>query len=49
MYPSRYAYCGDMGFLLGFHRDIERFHIDIEVTSLDDIFLQNYGDVVAIT
>ena len=41
-------YCGDIGFLLGFHRDVERLRIETEVTSLCDIFFQ-HNDVVAIT
>ena len=36
-------------FLLGFHRNIERLRIEIEVTSLCDIFFQHHNDVVAIT
>ena len=42
-------YCGDIVFLLGFHLDVERLRIEIEVTSLCDIFLQHHDDVVAIT
>ena len=42
-------YCGDIGFLLGFHRHVERLGIDNEVTSLCDIFFQYHYDVVAIT
>ena len=36
-------------FLLDFHRNIERLRIEIEVTSLCDIFFQHHNDVVAIT
>ena len=42
-------YCGEIGFLLDLHRDIDRLCIEIEVTSLYDIFFQHYNDVVAIT
>ena len=42
-------YCGDIGFLLDLHRDINRLRIEIEVTSLYDIFFQHHNDVVAIT
>ena len=47
--PVGTRYCGDIGFLLGFHRDVERLRIEIEVTSLCDIFFQHHNDVVAIT
>ena len=46
--PVGTRYCGDIGFLLGFHRDVERLRIETEVTSLCDIFFQ-HNDVVAIT
>ena len=36
-------------FLFDLHRDIDRLHIGIEVTSLFDIFFQHHNDVVAIT
>ena len=42
-------YCGNIGFLLDLHRDIDRLLIEIEVTSLYDIFFQHRSDVVAIT
>ena len=42
-------YFGDIGFLLGFYRDVDRLRIDIEVTYLYDIFFQHHNDVVAIT
>ena len=38
-----------MGFLLDLHRDIDQLRIEIEVTSLYDIFLQQDNDVAAIT
>ena len=41
-------YCGDIGFLLDLHRDIDRLCIEIEVTSLYDIFFQHHNDVLAI-
>ena len=40
-------YCGDIGFLLDLHGDIDRLPIEIEVTSLYDIFFQH--NVAAIT
>ena len=42
-------YCSDIGFLFDLHRDIDRLHIEIEVTSLCDMFFQHHNDVVAIT
>ena len=36
-------------FLLDLHRDIDRLRIEIEVTSLYDIFFQHHKDVVAMT
>ena len=42
-------YCGDIDFLLDLHRDIDQLRIEIEVTSLYDIFFQHHNDVVAIT
>ena len=48
-YPLGTQYCGNIGFLLDLHRDIDRLHIEIEVTSLFDIFFQHHNDVVAIT
>ena len=42
-------YYGDIGFLLGFHRDVDRLSIETEVTPLYDIFFQHHNDVVAIT
>ena len=47
--PVSTRYRGDIGFLLGFYRDIDRLHIEIEVTLLCDIFFQHHNDVVAIT
>ena len=41
-------YCGDIGFSLDSHRDIDQLCIEIEVTSLHDIFFQHHNDVVAI-
>ena len=41
-------YCGDIGFLLDLRRDIDRLRIEIEVTSLNDIFFQHHNAVVAI-
>ena len=46
--PVYTRHCGDIGFLLDFHCDLDRLHIDIEVTSLYDIFFQHQNDVVAI-
>ena len=43
------SYCGDIGFLLDLHCHVDRLHIDIEVTSLYDIFFQHHNDVAAIT
>ena len=42
-------YCGDTGLLLDVHRDIDRLHIEIEVTLLYDIFFQHHSDAVAVT
>ena len=41
-------YCGDLGFLLGFHRDVERLCIETELKYLCDIFFQHHIDVVAL-
>ena len=41
-------YCGDIGFLLDLHRDIEQLRIEIEVTPLH-IISQHHNNVVAIT
>ena len=46
--PVGIRYCGDIGFLLDLHRDIDQLRIEIEVTSLYDIFFQHDNDVVAI-
>ena len=48
-YPVDMRYCGDICFLLGLHRDIDRLRIEIEVISLYDTLIQHYNDVVAIT
>ena len=48
-FPVGTRYRGDIGFLLDLHRDIDRLRIEIEVTSLYDIFFQHHNDVVAIT
>ena len=42
-------YRGGIGFSLDLDRHIDRLRIEIEVTSLYDIFFQNHNDVVAIT
>ena len=42
-------YCGDIGFLLNLHRDIDQLRIETEMTPLCDIFFQHHNDVVAIT
>ena len=47
--PVGTRYCGDIGFLMDLHRDIDRLGIETEVTSLHDIFFQYYNDVLAIT
>ena len=47
--PVNTRYCGDIGFLLDLLRDIDRLRIEIEVTSLYDIFFQHPNDVGAIT
>ena len=47
--PVGTRYCGDIGFLLDLHRDIDRLRIEIKVTSLYDICFQHHNDVVAIT
>ena len=47
--PMGTRYCGDIGFLLDLHRDIDRLRIEIEVTSLFDIFFQHHNDIAAIT
>ena len=33
VYPVDTRYCGDIDFLLGLHRNVDRLHINIEVTS----------------
>ena len=43
------GYCGDIGFLLDLHRDIDRLRNETEETSLFDIFYQHHNDVAAIT
>ena len=48
-FPVGTQYCGNIGFSLGFHCDVDRLRIEIEVTSLYDIFFQHHNDVVAIT
>ena len=48
-FPVGTRYCGDIGFLLDLHRDIDRLRIETEVTLLYDIFFQHYNDVAAIT
>ena len=40
-FPVGKQYCGDIGFLLDLHRDIDRLRSEIEVTSLYDIFFQH--------
>ena len=40
-------YCDDIGFLLGFHRDVDQLSTEIEVKSLYDIFSQHHNDAVA--
>ena len=47
--PVGTRYCGDIGFLLDLHRDIDRLRFEIEVTSLNDIFFQHHNDLVVIT
>ena len=47
--PVGTLYCGNIGFLLDFLRDVDRLRIDIEVTLLSGIFFQHHNDVVAIT
>ena len=46
--PVGTRYCGDIGFLLDLHRDIDWLLFETEVTSLYDIFFQHYN-VVPIT
>ena len=38
--PSGHAVLCDIGFLFGFHHDVDRLCIEIEVTSSYDIFFQ---------
>ena len=49
MAPVGTRYCGDIDCLLDLHRDIDQLRIEIEVTSLCDIFFQHHNKVVAIT
>ena len=42
-HPVGTRFCGDIGFLLGFHCNIDRLRIEIEVTSLYDIFFQHHN------
>ena len=46
--PVGTQYCSDIGFLLDLHRDIDQLRIEIEVTSLYDIFFQHHNDVIAV-
>ena len=48
-HPVDTRYCDAINFLLDFHGDVDRLRIDIEVTSLYDIFFQHHNDVVATT
>ena len=45
--PVGTRYFDDIGFLLDLHRDIDELRIEIEMTSLYDIFFQ-HNDVIAI-
>ena len=42
-HPVGTRFCGDIGFLLDFHCNIDRLRIEIEVTSLYDIFFQHHN------
>ena len=42
-------YCGGISFLEGFYHDVDRLRIEIELTSLYDIFFKHHNDVLAIT
>ena len=48
-FPVSTRYCGDIYLLLDLYCDIDQLPIEIEVTSLYDIFFQHHNDVVAIT
>ena len=37
-------YCGEIDFLLGFHREVDRLCTETEVISLCDIFFQHHND-----
>ena len=41
--PVGTRFCGDISFLLDFHSNIDRLRIEIEVTSLYDIFFQHHN------
>ena len=47
--PVGARYCGDIRFFLGFYCDVERLRIEIEVTSLYDIFFKHHNDVLVMT
>lgn len=47
--PVGMWYCGNIGILLDFHRNVDRLPIDIAVTKLYGIFLQHHNKVVLIT
>ena len=47
--PVGTRYCSDIGFSLGFHRDVDQLRTEIEVTWLYEIFFQHHNDLVAIT
>ena len=47
--PSGHPILWRYRFFVGLHRDIDRLRIEIEVTSLYDIFFQYHNDVAAIT
>ena len=44
--PVGTRYFGDIGFLLGFYRDVDRLRIEIEVTQLYDIVFQHHNDAI---
>ena len=47
--PVGPRYCDNIDFSLDLHLDEDQLRIEIEVTSLYNVFFQHHNDVVAIT
>ena len=48
IFPVGTRYCGDIGFLLDLHCDIDQLRTEAELTLLYDFFFQYHNDVVEI-